>query len=125
MKTIIITESQIKRVIDSVINEGSHKSNELKEGGHKSNELKDVVSWAVNKLGCRDMDTKDGGKICAPKDKNSNCYSYHIGPKAVEPVKSYLRKSFGVSKQELEKAFKENVGLSKVDDKKEKEKDSK
>jgi uncharacterized Fe-S cluster-containing radical SAM superfamily enzyme len=105
MKKIIITESQIKRVIDNLINEG-----------HNDKELRKLISWAKNKLNCTDTDTKNGGRLCPPKDKSEDCYTYHHTDKAVEPVKVFLARAYGVTKKEVHDAFKENRAIRKDGD---------
>jgi hypothetical protein len=105
MKTIILTESQIKKVLDNFIMEGPHNSKELKR----------VLSWAESHANCSVSNTKSGGKICGPKDLVPHCYSYHNTESAIEPVKAYIARTHGVTKYEVNSAYKYNTSINKKD----------
>ena len=79
MKTVIITETQIKRVLDNLVSEG-----------HNTKELKKLLSWAERKANCAVSDTKDGGRLCPPKSTGVPCYSFHRKDSAVEPIKNHI-----------------------------------
>jgi hypothetical protein len=106
MKTIILTETQIKKVLDNFIMEGSHNVKELKR----------LLSWAKSHADCSVSDTKNGGKICGPKSLTPNCYSYHNSDSAVEPVKAYIARVHGVSKLDVNQAYKDGTSIDKKKD---------
>ena len=100
MKTVIITETQIKRVLDNLVSEG-----------HNTKELKKLLSWAERKANCAVSDTKDGGRLCPPKSTGVPCYSFHRKDSAVEPIKNHIAKAYGVSKKEVNDAYSKDESI--------------
>lgn len=96
MRKIIITESQLKSIID----------NHLTEDKHQSKEVKKLIDWSEKFLGCYTKPSKDGIKICPPDKMGIQCRPTHLADKALFDIERDFAKWFGVTKKEIHDAFK-------------------
>jgi hypothetical protein len=96
MRKIIITESQLKTIIE----------NELNEDKHQSKEVKKLIDWSEKYLKCYTKPSKDGIKLCPPDEMGFQCRPTHLADKALYDIERDLAKWFGVTKQEIHSAYK-------------------
>jgi hypothetical protein len=99
---IVISESQLNRIIE----------NEIVEGKHGDKDMKKLVSWAMKKLGCTSHSIKNGIKLCPPDEvEGFRCRTVHLTPKGFKPLQADIADWFGVSRRDVDTAFRLNQSL--------------
>ena len=96
---VIITEEQLKKIIESEA---------LLESKHNTKELKMFFSWCERYMGCFVKPTKNGTMVCPPITIKMNCHSLHRSDKGIFDLQRSVAKWFGVTKHEVDRAFKES-----------------
>jgi hypothetical protein len=99
---VVISESQLNRIIES----------EVVEGKHEDKDMKKLVSWAMKKLGCTSHSIKNGIKLCPPDEvEGFRCRTVHLTPKGFKPLQADIADWFGVSRRDVDNAFRKNEKL--------------
>lgn len=104
---IVISESQLNKLIES----------EVVEGKHDDKDMKKLISWAEKKLGCTSFAIKNGIKLCPPEGIEARCRTTHLTSKGIKPLQSDLAEWFGVTRRDVDRAYRNN---EKIEPKKEK-----
>jgi hypothetical protein len=99
---IVISESQLNRIIE----------NEIVEGKHGDKDMKKLVSWAEKKLGCTSHSIKNGIKLCPPDEiKGFRCRTTHLTSKGFKPLQADIADWYEVSRRDVDNAFRKNEKL--------------
>jgi hypothetical protein len=99
---ILISETQYNRLIDSEVTEGKHDDKDMKK----------LISWAEKKLGCTSHSIKNGIKLCPPEGITGfRCRTTHLTSKGVKPLQADLADWFGVSRRDIDTAFRLNKSI--------------
>lgn len=98
---IVISESQLNKLIES----------EVVEGKHDDKDMKKLISWAEKKLGCTSFAIKNGIKLCPPDGIEARCRTTHLTSKGIKPLQSDLAEWFGVTRRDVDRAYRNNEKL--------------
>ena len=99
---IIISESQLNRIIES----------EVVEAKHDDKDMKKLISWAEKKLGCTSHSIKNGIKLCPPDAiKGFRCRTTHLTSKGFKPLQADIADWYEVSRRDVDNAFRKNEKL--------------
>jgi hypothetical protein len=99
---IIISESQLNRIIES----------EVVEAKHDDKDMKKLISWAEKKLGCTSHSIKNGIKLCPPDEiKGFRCRTTHLTSKGFKPLQADIADWYEVSRRDVDNAFRKNEKL--------------
>ena len=104
---IVISEIQLEALMTSQVNEGKHDDKDMKK----------LISWAEKKLGCTSFAIKNGIKLCPPDGVDARCRTTHLTSKGIKPLQSDLAEWFGVTRRDVDRAYRNN---EKLETKKEK-----
>lgn len=104
---IVISEIQLETLMTSQVNEGKHDDKDMKK----------LISWAEKKLGCTSFAIKNGIKLCPPDGVDARCRTTHLTSKGIKPLQSDLAEWFGVTRRDVDRAYRNN---EKLETKKEK-----
>jgi hypothetical protein len=104
-KTIRLTESELIKVINTIIQEASHQEKVLP----------DIFKYIKKNMGCTITETTNGYKVCPPSDLSTECYTMHRGgDKGVYDLLRFLAKTFDLSKHALEIGIINDVKYEKI-----------
>jgi hypothetical protein len=100
---IIITENQLKELI----NEGG------KSGSHSTKDYDKLIKWAKNYLNIKVTERNNKHVICPPEGITKECYISHPNDNALYEVMRYFAKIFDTNKKTIEDCFKSGRSLPK------------
>ena len=99
---ILISESQYYSLIESEVTESKHDNKDIKK----------LISWAEKKLGCTSHSIKNGIKLCPPEEITGfRCRTTHLTSKGIKPLQAEIADWFGVSRRDVDNAYRKNEGL--------------
>ena len=99
---ILITEEQYKNIISEMGRQG---------GAHSTKEYDKFIKWAVEFLNVRVNVKGNSHSICPPLEISLECRSTHPHDRAIYDIMRFLARVYGVSKGDIERAFKNNTGI--------------
>lgn len=91
----------VKQVVPQPINEDKHSSKEMKK----------LIDWSMKHMGCYYTQSTDGIKLCPPEYVNAQCRPTHLSDKAIFHMMRDIAKWFGVTKHDVERAYRSNRPL--------------
>jgi hypothetical protein len=101
---ILITEEQLRTLI-------SNTTETLNEDKHSSKEMKKLIAWSMKHMGCYYTESTDGIKLCPPEYVKEQCRPTHLSDKAIFHLMRDIAKWFGVTKHDVERAYRGNRPL--------------
>ena len=105
---ILISESQYYSLIESEVTESKHDNKDIKK----------LISWAEKKLGCTSHSIKNGIKLCPPEEITGfRCRTTHLTSKGIKPLQAEIADWFGVSRRDVDTAFRLNQRIEGIDEK--------
>ena len=102
---------EIRKLIRTILQE-EFKNVEIDEiSGHQTKKLIRLLDWSEKFLHTTIKNTKSGFLICPVTNLSTQCYATHRTDSGIYDIMRFLAKTYGVTKQEIENAYNQWVGI--------------